>query len=80
MVPACVGRKTDGMRERIRADVPEGATGRSKEMKDHMKIQTHPLAREENIIKGEHYRITVLTKSLVRLEYSPTGHFTDAAT
>lgn len=49
-------------------------------MKDHMKIQTHPLACEENIIKGEHYRITVLTKSLVRLEYSPTGHFTDAAT
>ena len=48
-------------------------------MKDHMKIQTHPLACEENIIKGEHYRITVLTKSLVRLEYSPTGHFTDAA-
>lgn len=32
------------------------------------------------MIQGEHYRITVLTKSLVRLEYSPDGIFTDAPT
>ena len=49
-------------------------------MKDYMKMEMHPLANEANIIRGEHYRITVLTRSLVRLEYSPAGHFTDEAT
>lgn len=49
-------------------------------MKTHLKIETHPRAKQENIILGEKYRITVLTKSLLRLEYSPDGHFTDEAT
>jgi len=49
-------------------------------MKSHLKLETHPLADPENIIKGDHYRITLLTKSLVRLEYSPAGHFVDEAT
>ncbi|MFC6315362.1 TIM-barrel domain-containing protein [Lapidilactobacillus achengensis] len=31
-------------------------------------------------IKGKHYRFTVLTSSLIRMEYSPSGRFTDAAT
>ncbi len=49
-------------------------------MKEHLKIDAHPQACQENMIQGEHYRITVLTKSLVRLEYSPDGTFTDAPT
>ena len=49
-------------------------------MKSHLKMETNPLAKPENIIQGEHYRITLLTQSLVRLEYSPEGHFVDEAT
>ena len=49
-------------------------------MKPHLKIETHPLANPENIVQGDCYRITVLTPSMVRLEYSPEGHFTDEAT
>lgn len=49
-------------------------------MKKYLKIDTYPQACPENMIQGEHYRITVLTKSLVRLEYSPDGIFTDAPT
>lgn len=42
-------------------------------MKKYLKIDAYPQACPENMIQGEHYRITVLTKSLVRLEYSPDG-------
>lgn len=49
-------------------------------MKSHLKMKAHPIARRENIIQGDVYRITVLTKSLVRLEYSPEGIFTDEPT
>ena len=49
-------------------------------MKKYLKIDAYPQACPENMILGEHYRITVLTKSLVRLEYSPDGTFTDAPT
>lgn len=49
-------------------------------MKKYLKIDAYPQACPENMIQGEHYRITVLTKSLVRLEYSPDGIFTDAPT
>lgn len=49
-------------------------------MKDYLKIQTHPAALAGNIIQGEHYRITVLTSRLLRLEYSEDGVFNDAAT
>ena len=49
-------------------------------MKKYLKIDAYPQAGPENMIQGEHYRITVLTKSLVRLEYSPDGIFTDAPT
>ena len=49
-------------------------------MKKYLKIDAYPQACPENMILGEHYRITVLTKSLVRLEYSPDGIFTDAPT
>ncbi len=33
-----------------------------------------------NIIQGEHYRFTVLSDILIRLEYSETGHFLDELT
>lgn len=49
-------------------------------MKSHLRLEVHPEAKKENMICGEHYRVTVLTKSLVRLEYSAEGIFTDAAT
>ncbi len=43
-------------------------------------LETHPSARQENIIQGERYRITVLTSGLIRLEYSENGIFGDRAT
>ena len=43
-------------------------------------IQTTPAACPENIVAGEHYRITVLTQGLLRLEYSPDGIFEDRPT
>ncbi|MBD5459283.1 MAG: DUF5110 domain-containing protein [Lachnospiraceae bacterium] len=49
-------------------------------MKSHLRLEVHPEARKENMICGENYRVTVLTKSLVRVEYSAGGNFTDAAT
>ena len=38
------------------------------------------LANSENIIKGEHFRISVLTERLIRLEYHPNGVFYDNET
>ncbi len=38
------------------------------------------MARPENIIQGDTWRITVLTDRLLRLEYDPQGRYTDAAT
>ena len=32
---------------------------------------------KDSIIMGNKYRFTVLTESLIRLEYSPTGEFVD---
>ena len=49
-------------------------------MKEYLKIDAHPEACPENVVQGENFRITVLTKSLVRLEYSTDGEFTDAPT
>ena len=43
-------------------------------------IQTTPAACPENIVAGQHYRITVLTQGLLRLEYSPDGVFEDRPT
>ena len=48
-------------------------------MKPYLKLETHPLANPENVIKGDKYRITVLTEQLLRLEYSEDGEFIDAA-
>ncbi|MFU7517895.1 hypothetical protein, partial [Clostridium sp. HCS.1] len=35
---------------------------------------------EEAIIQGRNYRFTVLTPSLIRMEYSKKGEFVDKAT
>lgn len=43
-------------------------------------LATQPHARPEQIVTGPHWRITVLTERLLRLERSASGTFTDAAT
>lgn len=50
-----------------------------KEIKDYVKSMK-PLAKEKAIIKGDHFRITVLTSRLIRLEYSDRNAFVDAPT
>ena len=47
---------------------------------EEYKLETHPVCREASVIQGEKYRITLLTSSLVRLEYSDDGSFEDRAT
>ena len=49
-------------------------------MQDIYKIETRPIANIENIVQGKHYRITILTEGLIRLEYSEAGVFEDRAT
>lgn len=41
--------------------------------------ETRPLALEQNIVCGSHYRFTVLTPSLLRMEYSEQGIFENRA-
>lgn len=47
---------------------------------NHYHFQTNGISSKEAMICGETYRITVLTPSLFRLEYSKTGDFEDRAT
>ena len=47
---------------------------------DRFVLDTRPLANPAAVVSGEHYRITVLTSQLLRLEYSPDGVFEDRAT
>ena len=49
-------------------------------MKDIYRIAMEPLALKENQVKGDNYRITMLTEGLVRLEYSSDGIFEDRGT
>ena len=49
-------------------------------MDKNWKLQVRPKARQENILQGEKYRITILTEGLIRLEYSEIGLFRDQAT
>ncbi len=46
---------------------------------DRFVCETRPLALSENMIVGEQYRFTILTPSLIRMEYSATGVFEDRA-
>ncbi len=43
-------------------------------------FKSNPATNTENIISGENYRISILTPSLVRLEYNSNGGFIDNAT
>lgn len=43
-------------------------------------FKSNPATNTENIISGENYRISMLTPSLVRLEYNSNGGFVDDAT
>lgn len=48
---------------------------------DHVwKQKCHPLAEKSCIVQGDRYRFTVLTPSLLRLEYDAAGNFEDHAT
>lgn len=40
----------------------------------------NPLAANDAIVQGEHYRFTILTSRLIRVEYSQTGEFEDRPT
>lgn len=42
--------------------------------------QTKPLANMKSMVKGDKYRISILTDSLLRLEYNENGVFEDRAT
>ncbi len=54
--------------------------GHMPELPARFRPPTTPQADPAAIVAGEHYRITVLTSRLFRLEYSPSGHFEDRAT
>ena len=43
-------------------------------------FRIHPKADERFVVRGDTYRITVLTEQLLRLEYSEDGVFEDRAT
>lgn len=50
-------------------------------MKDNQRFvyETRPLALAQNMVSGEKYRFTVLTPSLIRMEYNSRGVFEDRA-
>ena len=49
-------------------------------MSENYTLRIRPKAREEAVVKGGSYRFTVLTDSLIRMEYQAEGRFTDGAT
>lgn len=49
-------------------------------MSESYTLRICPKAREEAIVRGGGYRFTVLTDSLIRMEYQAEGRFTDGAT
>ncbi|MCB2176896.1 MAG: glycoside hydrolase family 31 protein [Actinomycetales bacterium] len=48
-------------------------------MKPTYRLDSRPVADPRAVVVGDHYRITVLTEGLVRLEHSPDGRFEDRA-
>lgn len=50
------------------------------DMEKFWKVKCNPQTNQDNIIVGQCYRISVLTESLLRLEYSQDGYFEDRAT
>lgn len=56
------------------------ASGGIKMIKNNrFKWEVFPIANEVNIVKGKKYRFTVLTPSLIRMEYDKEGIFEDRA-
>ncbi|MGM9606109.1 MAG: TIM-barrel domain-containing protein [Oscillospiraceae bacterium] len=49
-------------------------------MESYFKLSARPMARAENIVSGANYRFTVLSDRIIRMEYSQSGQFVDAAT
>ena len=49
-------------------------------MKKYYQIKARPECKKENIVEGEHYRISVLTPGIIRLEYAEHGVFEDNPT
>ena len=49
-------------------------------MQNIYRVETRPVADQDNVVQGEHYRITMLTEGLIRLEYAEDGMFEDRAT
>ena len=49
-------------------------------MKKQYALDLQPLAKKESIVAGEKYRFTVLTDSLIRMEYQEDGRFVDEPT
>lgn len=47
---------------------------------EQFKIKVNPNTDPKNIIRGNKYRISILSESLIRLEYSENGEFEDLAT
>lgn len=47
---------------------------------DNFKLKTNPIANSKNIIKGDKYRITILSERLIRFEYNESGIFEDLST
>jgi alpha-glucosidase (family GH31 glycosyl hydrolase) len=45
----------------------------------HLRLRTSPLAHPEAVVRGDRWRITVLTAGLVRLEWAEDGVFEDRA-
>ena len=48
-------------------------------MHTHLRLDTSPVARPDNVIAGDTWRITLLDAGLVRLEHDPDGLFEDRA-
>ena len=49
-------------------------------MKNIYRIHTRPIAQKEAVVRGERYRISILTPWLLRMEYSAEGTFEDRST
>lgn len=45
-----------------------------------MPRNARPVARQESVVQGDHWRFTVLTDSLIRVEWSDSGVFEDHCT
>ena len=48
-------------------------------MRPSLRLPASPVADPAAVVRGDHFRITVLTSGLLRLEYSPDGEFEDRA-